>query len=149
MTLKELLNDDKLRPHQTSARELADLLKVSERDLSDAAIAGLSTDRRFAIAYNAILQLATMAVYAKGYKTHGAGHHFTTFEALKGILSSEYDELINYFDSCRGKRNVSDYDRSGSISQKDAEEILKEARAFKQVMLSWLKNNYPLLAPQG
>lgn len=145
MTLQELLNDGKLRPHKTSARELADLLKVSERDLSDAAIGGLSTDRRFAIAYNAILQLATIVLYARGYKTHGAGHHFTTFEALKEILSPKYNELINYFDACRVKRNVSDYDRAGSISKQEADEILAEALRFKKVVLNWLKTNYPEL----
>jgi len=34
---------------------------VIERDLADAAIAALSADRRFATAYNAALQTATMA----------------------------------------------------------------------------------------
>ncbi|MEW6026211.1 MAG: hypothetical protein AB1599_02805 [Planctomycetota bacterium] len=149
MTLKELLNDDKLRAHKTSAQELADILKVTERDLADAAIPVLSTDRRFTIAYNAILQLSTMVLYAKGYKTHGAGHHFTTFETLKLILPPEYNELINYFDSCRGKRNISDYDRAGVVSKQESDEILTEAIAFKKNILNWLRTNYPRLYPMS
>ena len=73
----------------------------------------------------------------------------TTFEALKEILPKEYKELIDYFDSCRGKRNVSDYDRTGGISEQDADEILKEVKSFKQVVMNWLKTNYPGLIPSN
>jgi len=79
MTLKDLFNDGKLQSHRTSAREIADLLKVADRDLADAAIVGLSTDRRFIIAYSAILQLSTMLVYARGYRT--------SFYHISGIKS--------------------------------------------------------------
>lgn len=147
MTLNELLKDNKLRPHQTSAGEMAELLKVAERDLADADVKGLSTDRRFTIAYSAILQLATMALYAAGYKTYGSAHHYTTFQSLKEILPADYCRLMDYFDACRSKRNISDYDRAGGISGRDADEILAEAKEFKKVVLAWLKANHPKLAP--
>jgi hypothetical protein len=43
-----------LTPHQTSAREIADLLAVVERDLADSAADQISADWRLNIAYNAI-----------------------------------------------------------------------------------------------
>ena len=147
MTLKELVTDGKLKLHQTSAQEISDLAKVAERDLADASVKGLSTDRRFIIAYNAILQLSTIALYAGGYKTSGIGHHYITFQSLKEILPTEYQELMDYFDACRSKRNISDYDRSGIVSGQEADEILAEAIKFKKIIINWLKNNYPKLVP--
>lgn len=52
MTLKDLLADGRIRPHKTSAKEIADLLRVVNRDLADVDVAQLSFDRRFATAYN-------------------------------------------------------------------------------------------------
>jgi hypothetical protein len=63
MTLNQLLADGKLVKHRTSRQEIASLLKVVERDIADASIKTVSSDRRFAIAYNAALQLATIALY--------------------------------------------------------------------------------------
>jgi len=47
-----------MRAHTTSKQELDALRSVIARDFQDAALTGLSEDRRFAIAYNAALQLA-------------------------------------------------------------------------------------------
>lgn len=51
MTLKQLLADGKLVRHRTSRQEIASLLKVVERDITDASIEVVSADRCFAIAY--------------------------------------------------------------------------------------------------
>ncbi|MCI0334590.1 MAG: hypothetical protein L0228_15340 [Planctomycetes bacterium] len=62
-----------------------------DRDLKDAAITGLSSDRRFAVAYNAVQQLAKMVLACEGYRvaTSKTGHHATTFEAAGLILGQE------------------------------------------------------------
>jgi hypothetical protein len=61
MSWQKLLAANRVKPHKTSRQELDGLRAVVQRDLKDAAIEGLSEDRRFATAYNAVLQLATMA----------------------------------------------------------------------------------------
>jgi hypothetical protein len=48
------------RRQPTSRSEIDSLFMVIDRDLSDAVVTALSADRRFATAYNAALQLATM-----------------------------------------------------------------------------------------
>ena len=48
MTWKPLLDAHSVRPHATSQRELDDLRALIDRDLHDAGVAGLSTDRSFA-----------------------------------------------------------------------------------------------------
>lgn len=58
-------------------------------------------------------------------------------------MGEEFSETIDYFDSCRNKRNAAGYDRAGEISETEAKELLKEAKNFKEIVVSWLKENYP------
>ncbi|MEA2015906.1 MAG: hypothetical protein U9O59_04280 [Actinomycetota bacterium] len=142
MSLKDLLNQDRLRQHKTSKKEIKNLLELVRRDIKDAKVEGLSSDRRFACAYNAVLQLATILLYCKGYKPEGTGHHFTVFQAMKIIMGNNYYTLADYFDSCRSKRNITDYDYAGAISDLEAEELIEEADKFLEITINWLKKNY-------
>ena len=65
-----------------------------------------------------------------------------TFNVLAELMGPECQDLADYFDQCRGKRNLSDYDRAGEISEKEAVELLKEAKAS---VLEWLKKQHPKL----
>lgn len=114
-----------------------------ERDLNDAAIESLSADRRFATAYNAALQTATMAVACAGYRTSGMGHHQTIFEAAELALGSSSAPKVAYFDSCRRKRNTVDYDRTDVATDTEAEQLLQEAHAFLQFTEVWITENHP------
>ncbi len=133
----------KIKNHSTSKRELDDLRAVVERDLADAAISGLSADRRFATAYNAALQTATIAVACAGYRTSGMGHHQTTFEAAELALGASSTAFTVYFDTCRRKRNTVDYDRAHVATETEATEILKQAKDFLQLTEAWVLQNYP------
>jgi hypothetical protein len=83
MTWQSLLQAQRIKSHRTSQQELNDLRDVVERDMQDAGVEALSADRRFATAYNAVLQLAKMVIACSGYRVVGPGHHMTTFEALE------------------------------------------------------------------
>ncbi len=63
MSLQSWLENGWLRRHKTSKKEIADLLKIIERDLKDAE-GGISDDWRFGIAYNAALKLCMILLYA-------------------------------------------------------------------------------------
>lgn len=143
MSLERLLNQQKVIKHKTSAEEINNLLELIKRDLKDARVKGLSSDRKFITAYNAALQSAVIILYCKGYKTKGVGHHFTVFQAMKEIMGPDYHELADYFDSCRIKRNKADYDYAGIASESEAQELIKEAEKILQEVLIWLKNNFP------
>lgn len=147
MSLPEWRNEGRLRRHKTSASEVTELLRVVDRDLGDAEIRQLSADRRFATAYNAALELATIALCAAGYRASSAGHHWVTLRALPEIMGPQAQERADYFDACRSKRNLADYDRAGIISDVEADEILREARAFKADLIDWLSANHPHLVP--
>ena len=75
----------------------------------------------------------------------GWGHHYTAFKALKFIMSAQYHETIDYFDSCRAKRNISDYRNTGEISESETDELIGEAEEFLDVILDFIKKHHPNL----
>jgi hypothetical protein len=87
MILKKLSEQGSLKRHITSKQEIASLVAVIKRDIKDSHIRALSCDRRFATAYNAALQTATMLIYCEGYMPTGWGHHYTAYWAKDMTLS--------------------------------------------------------------
>jgi len=145
MSLESLLAEGRLRQHRTSAKEIADLLQVVDRDLADAALPRLSADRRYGTAYNAALALASIVLHAAGYRSVGIGHHWTTIQVLPETMGPQAQARADYLDNCRTRRNVADYDRAGVISDTEAPELLVEAKAFRAEVLEWLRANHPSL----
>jgi uncharacterized protein (UPF0332 family) len=143
MTLRQLEQEGKLRRHRTSKKEILDLFKLIDRDLQDACAGGISFDRKFATAYNAVLSGAAIILYCKGYQSYGKAHHFTCFQAMKIVLGKEFAELADYFDSCRVKRNVLDYDVAGIVSEKEFNELMDEAKRFCAFIKEWVTKHYP------
>jgi hypothetical protein len=78
--------------------------------LADLSLNGVSADRCFATAYYAALQAAKIAIACAGYRVVGAGHHRISFEVLKLAVGRVAKPYSDYFDRCRRKRNVIDYD---------------------------------------
>ena len=145
MSLRDWLRRGQLRRHKTSEKEVRSILAVVDRDLRDATVKGLSPDRRFATAYNAILQMATIVIRVEGYRVAGQHHHWLTLQALADIMPSLDRSRADYYDACRRKRNKVDYDSAEIISETEAKEALKEARRLRQVVTAWLKDSHPTL----
>lgn len=143
MSLRRLRAQKRLRSHKATQEEIQALLDVARRDLSDASVQTLSTDRRFLIAYEAALTLATIPLYCSGYETYGRGHHWLTFTVLPDLMGEEFSSHAEYFDLCRTKRNIGTYDRGGEITETEAEELIEEASGFFRLVEKWLRDNYP------
>jgi hypothetical protein len=131
-----------MKPHRTSRQELDDLRDVVERDLKDAAVEGLSTDRQFATAYNAVLQLSKMVIACAGYRVVGPGHHLTTFEAVEIAMGASISTLSTYFDTCRRKRNQVDYDRANAATETETRELLGKAEQFRELVEKWISKHH-------
>ncbi len=148
MTWQQLQATRRVQPHTTSKQELDGLRALVERDLKDAAISALSTDRRFATAYNPVLQLAKMTVACVGYRvTARQGHHQTTLQAVELAMGQSVSDLAGYFDLCRRKRNQVDYDAADIIADSEANELLEKAREFKALVGAWIARHHSHLAP--
>ena len=120
--------------------------EVIARDLADAALAGLSADRRFATAYNAALQAANIAIACAGYRiTARIGHHKLSFECATLALGKSAESLTDYFETCRRKRNQIDYTQSSVATDTEANEIVAKAREFYGLVESWISRNHPKL----
>ena len=119
---------------------------VVARDLADANVEGLSTDRRFATAYNAALQAASIAIACAGYRvTAKTGHHRITVDAIKLALGAGAGRYADYFEGCRRKRNVIDYTRSHVATETEADEIVKNATEFYELVEAWIDSKFPSL----
>ena len=136
-----------IKTHQTSKQEIDNLRALITRDLADAAVIGLSADRRFATAYNAALQTGTIAIACSGYRVSArSGHHKVTFEAAGLAIGGEAAALSDYFETCRRKRNVIDYMTSSVATDTEAEEIVKRANDFRSVVEKWVRLKHPSIA---
>ncbi len=143
MTLENWHNVGKLKKHQTSKQEIGDIFNLITRDIQDASLEGLSANRKFNITYNAAFQAGLALLYCYGYKPATESHHYTTWTALRDILGKEQIRVIDYFDRCRKKRNIADYDRAGIVSNKEAEELFKETKSFVEFIREKIKTEFP------
>ncbi|MCX5971828.1 MAG: hypothetical protein NTV14_10080 [Coprothermobacterota bacterium] len=146
MLCNEFLANGSLRAHRTSPQEIANLWQVVHRDLRDARSVSISADRRFAIAYNSALLLTKIVLAASGYRTaSGGGNHWVALMAAQELLPQELSSVIPYFNQCRQLRNTVEYDRAGTISKRDAFELIVEAERFGREIYNWLQQNHPSL----
>jgi hypothetical protein len=144
MSLKQWADNGWLKPHQTSRREIKNLLDIVDRDMLDAGSA-ISTDWRFGIAYNAALKLCTVLLYAEGYRPSRELQHYRTLAALPEILGEARKGDAKYLDDCRKKRNIVEYDYVGGASGSDADELIGFVKEFKEEVIAWLKKKHPEL----
>ncbi|MGH7750439.1 MAG: hypothetical protein ACREQ5_37550 [Candidatus Dormibacteria bacterium] len=143
MTWNELLAERSAQRHAASRQEIEGLRKLIARDLEDAGISALSADRRFATAYNAALQSAKMAIACAGFRVASTpGHHRLTWHAARVALGAGAARSLDYFDSCRRKRNVIDYDAAAVVTRTEAAEILAEAKRFNDAVEVWIASKH-------
>ena len=128
MTLENLRQTGKLKPHEPSRDELQRLLASARRNLQDAQPAALSAESRFDIAYKAIMQCALLAMMAHGYRpsTNEPGRHALVIQSLPKTLGISSEEMV-VLDALRKKRNLNDYSGE-AISETETESCLCAAR---------------------
>ena len=145
MSLQRLLDSRRLAAEPTSAAEIGDLLHLARQYLSDARVAGISADLRFTAAYQAALQLATIPLSCAGYRTIGGGRQITVFQALPAAMGESYRDLAGYYDACRRKRHMAEYQRVGQISEAEVAELIATTRDFLLQVEKWLAAHHPTL----
>lgn len=144
MSLHDWLKNGWLIEHRTSLQEIAELLGVADRDLHNCQTAGLSPDWKLSIAYNAALQMATAALAAAGYRAARDAHHYRVIQSLAYTIRADA-RLITQFDGFRKKRNISDYERAGVVSDQEVKEMVILAGNLRAAVVKWLRTSYPKL----
>lgn len=97
-----------------------------------------------AIAYNAVLQLATLALAAEGYRPERQRAHERAIQSLR-LTIGEAARIVDTLDGVRRKRNVSSYERAGAASPSEAQEVYRLTVALRKRVLQWLKEQHPEL----
>ncbi len=142
MSLQDWLKTGHLKTHKPGSDEISRLFAAADRDLADARVHGLSTDRRFAIAYNAALLSATAALAASGYRASQEGHHYWTFQSLAFTMQLD-SKTIERLDRFRKKRNIADYEMTGMVSEQEVGEMLALSTDLRTMIEDWMLKNYP------
>lgn len=130
---------NKIEHLKSDKAEISDLLSIAERDIKDSKVKAISNDRRYTAAYNAALQLCTVLIRNENYRIKGTAHHYNTFKAAGIILGEKHQSTIDYFDSCRNKRNRAEYDRVLNISDTELDELIDEAEKFMKLVKGILR----------
>jgi hypothetical protein len=140
VNLQKYLKNGSLKAHKSTKKEIESFKKLIARDLKDCAIEEVSVDRRFATAYQAALNLSRMIIIVSNYRVSSkTGHHALTFEIADLILGELYQEYFNFFDVCRRKRNIVDYNFTDVASISELEKLIEKVEEFKRIVYDWLE----------
>jgi uncharacterized protein (UPF0332 family) len=145
MSLENWLNDKLIVRHRPSAGEVAELLHICDRDPEKAEIIELGPDWRLSIAHNAAVQAAKAALAAVGYRARKEGQHYLVLQSLAFTIKTD-PATIKQLDKFREKRNISDYERAGLVTEQEAEEMIALGKQLRDDVEQWLRVHYPGLA---
>ena len=138
--LQKYLKNGSLKPQRTTEKEIESFKKLIARDLKDCVIEGLSVDRSFATAYQAALNLSRMIIMLSNYRVSSkTGHHALTFEIAGLILGERFQEYFNFFDVCRRKRNIVDYNLTDVASISELKELIEKVKEFRRIVYDWIE----------
>jgi hypothetical protein len=136
-----------LKEHKPTSREIAELLAVADRALKDCEIPGLSSEGKLIMAHNAALQSSAAALAATGYRSGRETFHYYVIESLSFTLQME-GRVIHRLHKLRRKRNISDYERPGTVTEQEAQEMVEPAKLIRQQVEEWIRNNHKELAKE-
>ncbi|HKK20394.1 MAG TPA: hypothetical protein VJ983_02900 [candidate division Zixibacteria bacterium] len=143
--MKDWLSSGWLKQHATSRKEMSDLLAKVDRDITEAGKEEITLDWRLAIAYNACLGCATIALRASGYRIPGgAGQHYRTIQSLRFTVNPESD-IIASLETISRKRAIVSYDAAGTITESEVAEAMSLAEELRVGLLAWLRQVHPEL----
>jgi hypothetical protein len=63
--------------------------------------------------------------------------------AAIAISTQEVQDLTDFFDICRRKRNHIDYDGSQVVSRTETEELIQKVVEYRSIVDAWIEANYP------
>ena len=147
MSLRDWERKNWVEKHKTSPQEIEELLRIADRDLADCQTKDLSEDWRLNIAYNAALQSAKAALAAAGYRASREAQHFRIIQSLAFTLALQ-DSIIDKLDQFRKKRNISDYERAGLVSESEVKEAISIAHQLRKQTEKWIRSNHSHLLPR-
>lgn len=146
MSLTDWLLHGFIVQHQTSQQEIHELLALVERDLDESATGTHSPGWKLSIAYNAVLQATKAALAATGYRVpkSNRSHHYYTLQSLRHTIGVDSSTILK-LETVQKKRNISDYEHAGAVSDREAQDALDIAKEIYKRIVVWLQVEHPEL----
>jgi hypothetical protein len=140
------LKEGRLKRHKPARQEIASLVALADRRLADSRVAGLSTEGRFLLAYNAAVALASAALHAAGYRTSTnlPGHHAITIASLALTVGADR-AAVGALEAWRKKRNRATYEASAAFSEHEIDELVRLVGKLRAELEAWLRAHPALL----
>lgn len=130
-----------MKRQPTSQDEMDRLFHLVDRDLEQARVPGLYPDGQFTFVYNAALQLCTILIRSHGVRVGTVGRHQETFYEAARLASEKVRPLIQHFDRARRKRNILMYDRAGTVTEREVEDLFEAVGEFRQWLRTMVSGN--------
>jgi hypothetical protein len=81
---------------------------------------------------------------ACGFRASREAHHYRIIQSLAYTINAE-PLLILQLDQFRKKRNITDYERGGAVSDSEAKEIIRLTKKLREDVEKWIRANHPEL----
>jgi hypothetical protein len=88
------------------------------------------------------------ALVAAGYRAARDNHHYRVIQSLE-FTTAPNRKFIDTLDGFRKKRNMSNYDVAGAVSDREANEMFELAASLRADAEKWIKATRPELFEPG
>jgi len=112
-------------------------LRTAKRNIDD------DEECAYNYAYNAMLRSGLALMFSQGFRPEIKDKHLTVVKFVSSILGSKFKKVINDYDFMRRKRHRFIYEPDIPCSRKEAEDALKTAKEFVDIISRLIKDGNP------
>ena len=112
-------------------------LRTAKRNIND------DEECAYNYAYNAMLRSGLALMFSQGFRPEIKDKHLTVVKFVSSLLGSKFKKVINDYDFMRRKRHRFIYEPDIPCSRKEAEDALKTAKEFVDVIGKLIKEGNP------
>lgn len=144
VSLEGLLNKGLIKKCSVDWKTINNLIGRAYTDLSTAE-RNISDDEECAYnyAYNAMLRSGLALMLSLGYRPEIKDKHLTVVKFTSQVLRKKFKRVINDYDFMRRKRHRFIYEPDMPCSRKEAQDALKTAKKFVDIISKYIENNNP------
>jgi len=112
-------------------------LRTAKRNIMD------DEECAYNYAYNAMLRSGLALMFSQGFRPEIKDKHLTVVKFVSCLLGSKFKKVINDYDFMRRKRHRFIYEPDIPCSRKEAEDALKAAKEFVDIIGKLIKESNP------
>src|SRR5438552_16990961 len=135
----------KLKPHTVDWAQIERFLASADKKLASARkILAFDEEACLQQAYEAMLKASLGFMFSHGFRARSQpGLHIAIIEFVRARMDKKHGGLITVFDRLRRKRNLALYDDTGFVSRHDADQALRSARQYLDVIRADIAGRKP------